>query len=141
MELVSFLIVPMVAAQGTYSRQNTIMQYAFKGPKPSPASCPVRDAIPEAEFTLLMPKSTQKLLTTTSFAEMPEISATPICHMPSPAGARIGSIQWPRASPKLSYTSVTMPWAPKFKRNQIIIEAIIIIPPIFFRYCAPFSHV
>ena len=123
----------MVAAQGVYSRQNSIMAYAFLAPNPMAARLAASVCIPWAEFTLLMPNSTQKLDTTTSLAEIPEISATPSCQCPSPAGAIIGSIQRPMTAPKLWDTSVTMPVLPKFSKNQITMDARKIVVPALVR--------
>ena len=43
---VSPLIVAIVAVQGTYSRQNTIREYAFAAPKPMEASRVTKLSIP-----------------------------------------------------------------------------------------------
>ena len=68
-----------------YSRQNTIRQMAFSPPKPMAVSAPAMSAAP-----LPVPSTTAQLETTTSFAEMPAMSATTICQKPSPIGANAG---------------------------------------------------
>ena len=90
-------------------------------------------SMPAAEFTLETPNSTEKEETTTSLAEMPEISATAICHRPSPAGASTGTRKRPMAAPKLSEGSVTIPRMPKFRTNQITMEAKKMVVPAFVR--------
>ncbi len=90
-------------------------------------------AMPASELALATPNSTAKLDTTTSFAEIPDSSATPICHMPSPAGARTGTSSRPRPAPKLSAGFSTMPVNPKFSTNQITMDAIKIVVPALVR--------
>lgn len=64
---------------------------------------------------------------------MPEISATAICHMPSPAGARTGTSHFPIMAPKLSAGLLTIPFVPKFKINHMIMDAIKIVVPALVR--------
>ena len=51
--------------------------------------------MPSAELIFKIPYNTLKLATTTSFAAIPDIKATAICHNPSPAGTKIGAINRP----------------------------------------------
>ena len=72
-------MVASVAAQGIYSRQNTIRLTALRGPKPISASAAAKAPMPAAEAVFATPNSTAQLVTTTSLAEMPAMSATTIC--------------------------------------------------------------
>ncbi len=104
---------------------------ALSGPKPGfmlwifwTIAC-----IPACELALATPKRTAKLETTTSFAEMPDMSATTICHIPRPAGTRSGTRKRPIAAPKLSAGFSTSPRGPKFNTNHITMDAIKIVVP------------
>ena len=108
-DLVSRLMAAAAAAQGLYSRQNSMKQYAFSGPKPMDPRMPCSAVIPSGELRPPIPNRTEQLDTTISFAVNPQIKATAICQKPSPAGARIGTSAWPIAAPKLSDTRLTMP--------------------------------
>ena len=89
--------------------------------------------MPAAELIFPIPNNTEKLDTTTSFAEIPEIKATAICHIPSPAGLSTGSNTFPIEAPKLSDTCSVIPWKLKFSKNQRIIEAIKMVVPAFVK--------
>ena len=65
------MIVAIVAIHGVYNKQKIINAYAFKLPNPAAVSAAVKADIPSAELILLIPYKTEKLDTTTSFAEMP----------------------------------------------------------------------
>ncbi len=55
--------------------------------------------MPAGEVTLPIPNNIPKLDTTTSLAAIPDISATTTCHIPRPAGLRIGDITFPIIAP------------------------------------------
>ena len=116
-----------------YSRQNTIRHTAFKGPNPMPASSSANAAMPSAELAFTMPNSTAQLETTTSFAEMPAISATAICQKPSPTGMNTGAMNLPTYAAKLLPMSSTNPPGPKYSSAHIIMVAINIVVPAFTR--------
>ncbi len=124
-------MVPIAAAQGTYNRTKSIMQYAFRGPNSGSIAFRFSATAPRpaAVSAFPTPKSTEKLDTTTSFAEMPAIRDTMICHRPRPAGRISGSNHFPIAAPKLSAGLSTMPDVPKFSTSQIRIDAINMVVP------------
>ena len=124
------MIVAIVAIHGVYNKQKIINAYAFKLPNPAAVSAAVKADIPSAELILLIPYKTEKLDTTTSFAEMPEIRATAICQLPRPAGRSTGSKIWPKAAAKLCETSETNPSGPEFKTNHKTMDAINVGKPI-----------
>ena len=75
----SLCIVAIVAVHGTYSRQNTMREYAFAALNPIAPSVATKLSMPWDVVIFCIPKSTLQLDTTTSFAAIPEISATTIC--------------------------------------------------------------
>ena len=102
-------------------------------PNPMDARTATKLSIPWAVVIFWMPKSTLQLDTTTSFAAMPEISATTICQYPRPSGSKNGTISFPTMEPKLSLISVTYPVVPKFRSAHMIMDARKITVPAFVR--------
>ena len=129
----SLLIVAMVAAQGTYNKQNIIRQYAFNIPNPIPLNIAANSVIPTSELIFGTANNTAQLDTTTSFAEIPAINATAICQYPNHKKTKNGSNICPITAPKLFVISVEYPFTPKFNKNHIIIEAINIVVPAFVK--------
>ena len=99
----SLFIVAIVAAQGTYNKQNIIRQYAFNTPNPILFNIVANSVIPACELIFGTANNTAQLDTTTSFAEMPAINATAICQYPNPIGAKNGSNKCPITAPKLCH--------------------------------------
>ena len=128
-ELLSFLIVAMVATQGTYNKQNVIIESAFAAEKPGYTF--------RIDSIMFIPPSedannTVKLETTTSFADIPAMSDTTICQQPSPQGIKTGAMILPNIAAKL-YCDSTMPIRLKLSKNHKITEAMKIVVPAFIR--------
>ncbi len=93
----------------------------------------VSSAMPAAVVAFPTLNSTAQEDTTTSFAEMPAMSATTICQNPKPMGAKKGTIHWPIWEPKVWDMSREYPWGPKFKRNHMRMEAMKMVVPALVR--------
>ena len=79
--------------------------------------------MPPAELMFPIPNRTEKLDTTTSLADRPDISATAILQSPRPAGFRTGTRTRPIIAAKLLETSSTNPDGPLFNTNHRTMEA------------------